>query len=199
MVPGPKITMTLQESTITKANDGSRSETWSTVQSLSAVLQRISGKENIQYGRETSDQIYKAYIAYEQFTSTLNAWKLKEKNRLACVLTTNRTYTATTIAFIEGGASADTITDSGSGFVTAKLASGIYLTITGSASNDKIIKANTIIAGTITLDVNDDLTNESAGASVTLSETTMFDIISAEIKDAGNKGKHFEILLEVKK
>jgi len=76
--------------------------------------------------------------------------------------------TATTIAFVEGGGSADTITDSGSGFVTAGFAAGQTLIVEGTVSNDGIYLIDTVVAGTITLTTAFDLVAESAGSSFTL-------------------------------
>lgn len=71
-----------------------------------------------------------------------------------------------TIAFNENGASSDTITDSGNGFVTAGFAAGDEIIISGSASNDGVYTIASVTAGTITLIDTDDLTAEVAGASV---------------------------------
>jgi len=116
MLPGPQTVLTLHELVVTQADDSSRIETWTPVQQLSSILQRIGGKENVRYGRELSDQIWKAYIAYNEFTG-LNYQDMIEKNKI----------TATVL--------------------------GVAYT---------------------------------------------FDIISAEIKDSGTQGKHYEVLLEVK-
>lgn len=79
---------------------------------------------------------------------------------------------ATTIAFVEGGASADTITDSGNGFLTTNddatygFYAGQTITVSGSTSNDGTYTIDTATAGTLTLVSTDDLTAESAGANV---------------------------------
>ena len=46
------------------------------------------------------------------------------------------TISGTGIAFVDGGGSSDTITDTGSGFVTAGFAAGDKIRVIGSASND---------------------------------------------------------------
>lgn len=72
----------------------------------------------------------------------------------------------TTMAFVEGGASADTITDSGNGFLTAKFYAGQTIAVSGSTSNDGIYTIDTAIAGTLTLVSTDDLVAENAGANI---------------------------------
>ncbi len=72
----------------------------------------------------------------------------------------------TTIAFVSGGASADTITDSGTDF--AKFATGDVITVTGSVRNNGTYTITTGgVAGTITLSTGE-LNTEAAGASVTI-------------------------------
>jgi hypothetical protein len=73
---------------------------------------------------------------------------------------------STTIAFVEGGASADTITDSGNLFLVSGFQPGDQITVSGSASNDGTYVIKTVTAGTITLIDANDLTDESAGATV---------------------------------
>lgn len=75
-------------------------------------------------------------------------------------------YTASTIAFADSNP--DTITDSGSGFVTAGFEAGQTLIVEGSNDNDGIYLIDSVVAGTITLQSSDSLTAETAGASVTL-------------------------------
>lgn len=75
---------------------------------------------------------------------------------------------AATIAFVDGGAAADTITDSGNGFVVAGFQAGDQLTVAGSVSNDGTYVISSVVAGTITLLARNVLTTEAAGATVTL-------------------------------
>lgn len=81
--------------------------------------------------------------------------------------TNGATITAATIAFVDSDP--DTITDSGSGFVTAEFQAGQSITVSGSASNDGTYTIASVVAGTITLESGDSLTAESAGATVTIS------------------------------
>ncbi len=75
---------------------------------------------------------------------------------------------AATIAFVEGDPDADTITDSGSGFLVAGFQPGDQLTVAGSVSNDGTYVVETVTAGTITLLAKEALTTETASATVTL-------------------------------
>jgi hypothetical protein len=75
---------------------------------------------------------------------------------------------ATTIAFVEGGAGADTITDSGSGFLLAGFVAGDKISVIGSPANTGTFTIDTVVAGTITLDSGDDLIAESVGAVITI-------------------------------
>lgn len=73
---------------------------------------------------------------------------------------------AATIAFNENTESADTITDSGNGFLTAGFQAGDQITVSGSASNDGTYVIASVTAGTITLLARNDLATEAAGATV---------------------------------
>ncbi len=81
-------------------------------------------------------------------------------------------FTANTIAFNENTPAPDTITDSGDGFLTAGLRGGMSIIISDSVSNDKIVSIASAEAGTLTLFYTDDLTDEGAGATVTLTTIT---------------------------
>lgn len=73
-----------------------------------------------------------------------------------------------TIAFVDGGAADDTITDTGSGFVAAGFVAGMHIKVSGSASNDGWYTLKTVAAGTLTLIASDKLSDEAAGESVTI-------------------------------
>lgn len=73
------------------------------------------------------------------------------------------TLHSTGIAFADNGASADTITDTGSGFVTAGFSAQDRVTISGSTSNDGEYRIATASAGTLTLAVGESLSTEAAG------------------------------------
>jgi hypothetical protein len=88
------------------------------------------------------------------------------------------TKTATTLAFVSG--SPATITDSGSGFITAGFKSGDSITISGSASNNKTTTIDSVVSGTITLTSGETLVNESAGASVTIAASKTSKIVRTD-------------------
>lgn len=76
-----------------------------------------------------------------------------------------RLLSKNTIAFV---ASSKTITDSSSGFVTAKFTANTHILVEDSLSNNGIYKIATVAAGTITLDDAETLIDESAEEYVTL-------------------------------
>lgn len=86
----------------------------------------------------------------------------------ATTITLQGTLTGTGIAFVDGGASPDTITDSGNGFVTAGFAAGDVITVSGTTNNNRTYTIATVAAGTLTLIPDDIVTTEAAGASVTV-------------------------------
>lgn len=79
--------------------------------------------------------------------------------------------TASTIAFVDGGASADTITDSDGAFVTSGFAAGMTIIVSGAGEDDNnatFHNITTVAAGTITLATSAELTAEAAGEEVTI-------------------------------
>ena len=97
---------------------------------------------------------------------------------------------ATTIAFVENTASADTITDSASGFLVAGFQPGDQITITSTSGlNDGTYTIGSVVAGTITLKATNDLTTESAAAAGTVrlsAPKTVPDGVSVNIKTASD-------------
>jgi hypothetical protein len=77
------------------------------------------------------------------------------------------TISGTGLEFVDGGSSADTITDTGSGFVTAGFASGDKIRIIGSASNDGDYLLTGAIAATLTV-ATGSFTAETASQSITI-------------------------------
>ena len=73
----------------------------------------------------------------------------------------------TGIAFVDGGGSSDTITDTGSGFVTAGFGTTDKIRVIGSSSNDGDYQLTNAAAGTLTM-ATASLTAETAGESVTI-------------------------------
>jgi len=76
--------------------------------------------------------------------------------------------TGTSIAFVRGSGGEDTITDTGSGFVTAGFKAGQTIIVEGSTSNDGQYSIKEVASGTLTLTSEGVLTAESAGDSLTL-------------------------------
>jgi len=85
---------------------------------------------------------------------------------------TNHNISVNTIKFDDNGDDPDTITDSGTGFVTAGFVPGDKITITGSTSNNgdyTIGSEDTdVTAGVLTLIATDELTTEAAGDDVVI-------------------------------
>ena len=73
----------------------------------------------------------------------------------------------TGIAFVDGGVGSDTITDTGTGFVTAGFAATDKIRVIGSASNDGDYQLTNAVAGTLTM-ATALLTAETASESVTI-------------------------------
>jgi len=96
--------------------------------------------------------------------------ELTKKAEIIFGLSGFATKTATTIAFHENTPLADTITDSGAGFVMGGFKAGMVINIDNSNGNgnDKDVTIASVTAGTITLISTDDLTDEGVGANVTL-------------------------------
>src|SRR3990167_5852210 len=79
---------------------------------------------------------------------------------------------ATTIAFVENSADADTITDSGNGFLIAGFQPGDQITVVSTSGlNDGSYVIGSVVAGTITLLARNDITTETAGAAGTVTIT----------------------------
>ena len=83
------------------------------------------------------------------------------------ITTDQGSITGTGIAFVDGGGGADTITDTGNGFVAGGFHDGDVIDITGSTSNDGSQTIVSVVAGTITL-ATGTLTAEGAAATVTI-------------------------------
>jgi hypothetical protein len=81
-----------------------------------------------------------------------------------------RKVTGTNIAFVEGGASKDTITMVSAKFLINGFVAGNTITVSGSTSNDGTYTIFSVVAGTITLDAGDDLAAEGAGDTVIIEQ-----------------------------
>ena len=94
------------------------------------------------------------------------------RTELSMSIFAEQTYTSDTIAFVDGGASADTITDSASQFVIEGFEANMPLT-SATAGNLGPYKIITAAAGTLTMS-SGDLTAAIAGTSVTLTSLDTF-------------------------
>lgn len=74
----------------------------------------------------------------------------------------------------------DTITDGGSGFVTAGFVAGMFLNVSGTVSNDNQFTIATVAAGTLTLNAGDALTAEGP-VSCTLVGYDLVAVHTAEV------------------
>ncbi len=97
-------------------------------------------------------------------------------------------YTASTIAFVEGGISADTITDSANQFVAEGFVSGMGVK-SDNASNLGPFKIATVAVGTITLDAAEEVAAVSVGTSITLTSDCSIGYLPADFW--GLKGKPY--------
>lgn len=79
-------------------------------------------------------------------------------------------YTASTIAAVDGGAGADTFTDTASGFVAAGFTDSDLITVSGftTAENNATFEVDTVASGTLTLASGETLTAEDAGDEITI-------------------------------
>jgi hypothetical protein len=75
----------------------------------------------------------------------------------------------TGIAFVDGGGGADTITDTGNGFIRAGFQEGHKITVSGSTTSDGDYPIVSVVAGTITLATGSLPGNEAAGDVVSIS------------------------------
>lgn len=85
-LPGPKTTLTLKKMTETLSADKSTIDTAITVQTVNAVLQPMSDKDKISYGRQASEKIFRAFIAYSEFTSQVNSQYLDTLNQMTATI-----------------------------------------------------------------------------------------------------------------
>lgn len=123
-----------------------------------------SANERTMFGREGVVSTHTIYMAFVN---------LIERDIIKILV---HTITGTTIAFVDSNP--DTITDSGSGFVTAGFEAGI-ITVSGSVNNngDFTVDREGISTGTLTLISSDSLTAEAAGATVTIKQFEKYDVV----------------------
>lgn len=89
------------------------------------------------------------------------------------------TVTGIDIAFVENSSTADTITQVAAGFVTAGFQVDMPIT-TDSTTNPGPFRLATVAAGTLTLHADDDVTNESAGSSITITSDDAYGFLPSD-------------------
>jgi hypothetical protein len=89
------------------------------------------------------------------------------------------TLTALDIAFADNGATADTITQVAAGFVTAGFTAGMPITTT-STTNPGPFRIASVVAGTLTLHDDDEVTTEAAGTSTTITSDDAYGLLPAD-------------------
>jgi len=72
---------------------------------------------------------------------------------------------AATIAIVDGAPSADSITDSGNGFVVAGFQAGDLVAVSGSTADDATYEVPTVVVGTLTLATRHSVTGEVAATN----------------------------------
>lgn len=82
ILPGPKVTVTLQELTVTSGTTGGQVRTYATVQDMSGSLQPLNAREIEIYEKQTVKANYRFLVSNSVFTSSTNEAKLVEKNRI---------------------------------------------------------------------------------------------------------------------
>lgn len=88
-------------------------------------------------------------------------------------------YAAATIAFVENSSTADTITDSASQFVAESFAVDMPIT-TDSTTNPGPFRVSTVAVGTLTLHTDDDVTDEAAGSTITITSDDAYGFLPAD-------------------
>jgi hypothetical protein len=111
-----------------------------------------------------------------EFSATLNGAAVATSSAGSGVFVVQKVNDASCIGFAftagDGISTAPTITDSNSNFLNAGFAAGDTITVVGSNSNDGVYTVGSVTAGTLTLIMQNVLTNESAGAAVTIYNQT---------------------------
>lgn len=102
-------------------------------------------------------------------------------------ITKSKYLSGTTYAFVDGGASDDTITDSANGFSSALFVAGDTIRVLGSASNDGEYTIKSVTAGTLTLSEEDSLTSELAGSAITIREAPQGTFAEARFMITGTR------------
>jgi len=100
--------------------------------------------------------------------------------------TTTVTVSGATIAFVDGGGGADTITDGGNGFLAAGFKAGDIINISGTSNNEGLETIVSLVAGTITLATGRVATEDCGGDSITFSLVNTGFSLKTKVFDFGN-------------
>lgn len=119
-------------------------------------------------GSTSNDGVYLIATATAAALTLDSSETLSDEAAAATVTVQGGRYsvTASDIAFVDGSASADTITSVGADF--GSLNDGDLIIVSGSTSNDGVYRATTAVAATLTLVDSDSVSTEGAGASITI-------------------------------
>lgn len=82
LLPGFKVTATLQELTVISGTTGGQVRTYTTVQDMSGSFRELNGKEIDLYEKQSVKVDYRFLVSGGVFTSSTNKAKLVEKNRI---------------------------------------------------------------------------------------------------------------------
>lgn len=80
-LPGPKISVKLQELTNSQAVDGTVSESWATVATFNSVFAPLTAQEQMAFDKQTVFATHRLMFDYTTLGAS-NASKLVEKNRI---------------------------------------------------------------------------------------------------------------------
>lgn len=125
---------------------------------------------------QRSDNLSAQYVSVE-LENTVDTWsafrtnhaELTKKAIISLCIGNPISFTKS-MAYHEGGANPDTITDASNSFLTTGLIAGTVIIISGTANNNKSVMITGVTAGTLTIDTSDDLTEEGAVNSTLTTE-----------------------------
>lgn len=159
------ITCDVFHTTVTQDSTGAEVKTLTLKHNnLPCRIVEKTANERAMFGREG---VISTHTVYMSFVNLIERDIIK---------ITAHAITDNTIAFVDSDP--DTITDSGSRFITAWFEAG-SITVSGSANNnsDFTVDREGIAAGTLTLIGSDSLTAEAAGATVTINQFEKYDVV----------------------
>ena len=144
----------------------------------------IVGSKNLNFTNVIVRNNNSANVASTSGIRVENSSYLRFNN---CQMTDDRSLVGTDIAFVDGGAGADTITQQPSArFITAGLVAGNVFTVAGSTSSDGDYTIVSLTAGTITLATDSLPGSEAAGDSVTITQVKLQDYAMKTVTSADN-------------